>query len=532
MNHKNNIILPRLLGTIVTALVLYSCSGFLEEDTSSFLSEQVIYETDGGTESALAGVYAGMCDYEYFPSGYANLVSAASGGLFTNHSSSKDILKMEALPSNKYLNNTYEAIYKAIVRSNSLIACVQAGGASQEVKDRAEGEARLMRAICYFNLVRLVGGVPLRTLPTTSETLHMPRASVEEIYDVIISDLEQAQMLLPETNPIIGRPSRYAACALLAKVYITLAGNQENSPYWKKALDEAKKAYGKYELVPLSTLYNVSNRNTKESIIEFQLTNAGGRANYWTRMIAPAKSNHTPLATSNPYGRIRPSKYLYDSFLSQYPGDPRIDLSFIHGSYTSRDGSSVTMTYPQVDPGLSASKQAQESFPYILKFLDASYTASGSTANFIYFRYADLLLILAEAENEVNGPSGAYKYVNEVLKRARESITPAAMAPENWNGMSKEEFRERIMQERRFELLGEQHEYYDLRRRGAEYLLNYIKKHNADKNNNFNAASSSYSDVQYPETIEFATKALLLPFPQTEIDSNNMISDQDQNPGY
>lgn len=516
----------------LTGLVLLSCEGFLEEDTSSFLSDQVVYETDGGSESALAGVYAGMCDYEYFPSGYPNLVSASSGGLFTNHSSSKDILKMEALPSNKYLNNTYEAIYTAIVRSNSVIAKVQHGGASQEVKDRVEGESRVMRAICYFNLVRLVGGVPLRTTPTTTETVHMPRAKTEEIYEVIIDDLKKAQTLLPEINPVKGRPSKYAAAALLAKVYITLAGNDSGSPYWKMALDEGKKAYGKYRLVPLQELYDVTNRNTNEAIIEFQLTNAGGRANYWTRMIAPANSNHTPFATADPYGRIRPTKYLYDSFVAQYPGDPRLDLTFIHHSYKSRDGSKTVITYPDVDPKASSSNKAKESFPYILKFLDKTYTASGSTANFIYYRYADLLLLLAEAENEVNGPAGAYAYVNEVMQRARNCATPPAAEPANWSGMSKEEFRERIMQERRFELLGEQHEFYDLRRRGPEYLLSYIKKHNAHPTNNFKAASSSYSDIQYPETMEFVTKAMLLPFPQTEIDSNNMISDEDQNPGY
>ncbi len=512
-------------------LLTFSCAGFLEEDTSSFLSDHVVYETDGGTESALAGVYSGMCDYEYFPSGYPNLVSASSGGLFTNHSSSKDILKMEALPTNKYLNNTYEAIYIAIVRSNSVIAKVQDGGASQAVKDRAEGESRIMRAICYFNLVRLVGGVPLRTTPTTTETIHMPRASKEEIYEVIIDDLKKAQTLLPEENPVKGRPSRYAAHALLAKVYVTLAGNDNSSSYWKMALEEGKKAYGKYQLVPLQELYDVKNRNTKEAILEFQLTNAGGRANYWTRMIAPANSNHTPLATANPYGRIRPTKYLYDNFVSQYPGDPRIDLSFIHNSYTSRDGSSVTITYPDVDSTISSSNRAKESFPYILKFLDNTYTASGSTANFIYYRYADLLLLLAEAENEVNGPASAYTFVNELMKRARECVSPPAAEPANWAGMTQEQFRERIMQERRFELLGEQHEFYDLRRRGPEFLLDYIKKHNAHPTNNFKASSSSYSDIQYPETMEFVTKAMLLPFPQTEIDSNNMISDEDQNPG-
>jgi len=521
-----------IISIMVFSIGISSCSDFLKEDTSSFLSDKVIYETDEGTESALAGVYNGMCEYEYFPSGYPNLVSAASGVLFTNHTSSKDILAMTALPSNKYLNNTYEAIYTAIVRANCVISLVQDGGASQSCKDRVEGEARLMRAISYFNLVRLVGGVPLRTDPTTSENLHLPRASKEAVYEAIIEDLTKAKELLPESNPTIGRPNRYAAYALLAKVYMTLTEGEENSQYWEMALEEAKAVYGKYQLVPLATLFNVANRNTAESIIEFQLTNAGGRANYWTRMIAPENSNHTPNATTNPYGRIRPGKYLYDSFVSQYPDDPRIDLSFIHKQYTSRDGKTIKITYPDVDPSASSKNKAAESFPYIKKFLDQNYAASGTTANFIYMRYADVLLMLAEAENEVNGPQNAYQYVNEVLRRARQSRSPAALQPADWSGMTKTEFRERIMQERRFELLGEQQEFFDIRRRGTDYLLSYIMKHNADPNNNYNAADSKYSDIQYSVASDFITRAMLLPFPQSEIDSNNMISDEDQNPGY
>jgi starch-binding outer membrane protein, SusD/RagB family len=519
-------------GIVLLAWILASCSDFLKEDATSFLSSESIYATNDGTESALTGAYNGLVGYNYFPSGFMNLVSAASCAMFTNHADSKDLVAMTALPTNKYLNDSYADIYVAINRANDVIFNVQKGGANQGIKDRVEGEAHLLRAISYFNLVRMMGGVPLRTVPTTASTLHLPRATKEEVYDLIISDLEKAAILIPEQNPIKGRPNKYAANALLAKVYLTLANGVTGSPFWGKALAEAKKAYGKYSLVPLSELYNVRNRNTKESIFEIQISIAAGRGNYWTRMIAPSNSNHTPKATSNPYARLRPSKYLFDTFRSQYPGDPRIDFTFIYNSYTQRTGGKVIQTYPNIDPALSASSKAAERFSYTKKFIDPEFTASGTNSDFIYLRYADVLLMLAEAENEVNGPAGAFAYVNEVLKRAREGVTPKSASPADWSGMTQDEFRKRIMMERIFELWGEQHEFFDLRRRGTDFLMNYLKAYNAHPNNDYNTANVLYNDILYPTNIEFVQRALLLPFPASEINANEKISDEDQNYGY
>lgn len=517
---------------LIISTLLAACSDMLNEDTSSFLSTDVIYESNSGTEAALAGAYSGLGGYQYFPSGYCNLVSAASGAMFTNHGASKDLLTVTALSTNKYLNDTYQDIYTAVNRANDVVFNVQDGGADQDVKDRVEGEARFIRSVSFFNLVRLIGGVPLRVVPTTASTLHLPRASKEEVYEQIIEDLELAIELLPEENPLKGRPSKYAAHALLAKVYLTLADGVEGSPYWNLALTHGQAVYGKYSLVPLSEIYNVQNRNTAESIFEVQLSVASGRGSYWTRMIAPSNSNHTPNATSNPYGRIRPTKYIFDSFTAQYPGDPRLDATFIYGSYLERDNVKEVITYPDVDEEASSREKARQSFPYLKKFINPEYTASGSDANFLYLRYADILLLLAEVENEINGPEGAYKYVNEVLKRARESVDPPSLEPADWSGMTKEEFRSRIMMERLFELYGEQHEFYELRRRGIQYMIDYFKAHNSHPNNDYETSDVNFNDVVYPETEDFAKRALLLPFPSSEINSNEEISDEDQNYGY
>ena len=98
--------------------------------------------------------------------------------------------------------------------------------------------------------------------------------------------------------------------------------------------------------------------------------------------------------------------------------------------------------------------------------------------------------------------------------------------------MTKEEFRHRIMYERFFELLGEETEYFDMRRRGPEFMLEYWKAHNAHPANCPNPSSTKYKEDYFVCTPEMAKRAMLLPFPTLEINSNNAITDADQNPGY
>ena len=138
-------------------------------------------------------------------------------------------------------------------------------------------------------------------------------------------------------------------------------------------------------------------------------------------------------------------------------------------------------------------------------------------------RYADLLLMLAEIENELNGPGNAYQYVNEVLARARtQADGTQAPEPADWSGMAQDEFRTRILRERQYELLGENHEWFDTRRRGYEYFLEEV----IETHNNF--PNLGNKDFTYPVSV----KNMLLPIPSTELSNNTEISQADQNPGY
>jgi hypothetical protein len=210
-------------------------------------------------------------------------------------------------------------------------------------------------------------------------------------------------------------------------------------------------------------------------------------------------------------------------------GDPRVNASYIHTSYQSKPNSQGVVTTTQLYPSPTAT--AANGYPYLLKYNDPSWVANGSNTNLIYLRYADVLLMLAEIENELRGPAGAYKYINEVMHRARDAngngtIEATETSLADWSGMSQSTFRDRIMLERRIELVGEVHEFYDTRRRGEAYLLKYYQQHNAHPK--FNATN----DFLFPTDAASVKKNMLLPIPAEEMNTNRLIPPSAQNPGY
>lgn len=509
---------------IITSVFVSCKKGLLEETPYSFISSDALYSTDAGLEAAVNGCYSIMADYGGYGAGYLTWMTVASGGYWTNQGPNSDMNTLTQGPSNLWLTNNspWDQFYSAIKVANDIIAKAPGGTASDAAKTKAVGEAYLMRGMLYFNLVRMFGGVPLRTTPPTQDDVNMPRATKEEVFALVISDLEKAKTMMSAT-PLTGRPSKYAATALLGKVYIHMAGNQTaaQTEYWAKAKTELLDVVtnGGYVLQPsFASLFTAGNENTKESIIEIQYTISGGPNGQFCNFFAPNGSTLTPLATNGPFGRNRVNKDIFDRHRTQYPGDPRVDVSYVYNLFTKNTGGN-TSVYPAVN-------NTAQGWPYIKKYIDPAYVATFSNRNFIYLRYADVLLSLAEAENEINGPANAYQYVNLLMARARNTATPAAAVPADWTGMTQDQFRDRIMRERRYELIGECHLYYDVRRRGAAYLKAFFIEHNT--HSTFNATA----DKTYPTDDATVTKLLLMPIPEKEINANTMIGPEHQNPGY
>ena len=503
---------------------LISCSDYLEQEAVTVYDPQSVFANEESVEVALNGLYSAISDPAYYGSSTHALLNPHSGMMYSGQTANSDATSLGCGTNNTWLVRLWPQMYKTIDVANNIIINVQDTNLAN--KDLALGQAYFIRAVTYFDLVRLFGGVPLRTAPVTSGDLYLPRASKNEVYQQIIEDFNAAKELLPEAvgQYRTDRPIKWAAYAYLARVYMQLAGEDGGNPsYWQNAWDEAIMVYNKYSLHPIygeMFLLTDWKENTTEAIFELQYSHFGTIRNS-DRVRQYTPSNSTFAERQFPtFGWLRPNKEIFDQHRTQYPNDPRIDATYLYGSY-QRYNNAGNLVNQNIYPNNS---NGNNGYPYIKKWFDFTYTGTTTAKNHTLFRYADLLLMLAEIENELNGPANAYQYVNEVLLRARNSVTPAATMPADWSGMSQDVFRDRIMKERRYELFSEGQDWFDARRRGYQYFLDYI----ITTHNNHPTINVGNNDYVYPSDM----KNMLLPIPQTEIGNNPNISETDQNPGY
>ncbi len=528
--------MKKIIYAIVFLLTCSSCEKLIEEKVYTSLDSETLYENVSGCEAALSGVYSPFTGFNYYGNVFSELTLNLSG-IYTAQTTQVDN-RFAINSSTAFIGQHWAAIWQVVARANDVIYFVDKSSINQDVKNRIMGEAYYIRAKNYFDLVRLWGGVPLRLEPSTLATIHKKRASADEVYEQILSDLETAKKLLPE--PIkapLGRPHRLAAFALAQKVYLTRAGNDPASPFWQKSLDEGLAVFNSkaYTLVrPFSALWEIKNKNSKEGIFEIQgsVVNTGDGASL-TRFFLPGTGNPSTNLTpkADTWGRAKVNKEVYDGHSKQYPSDPRIDITYLDSTYKNRVSGANVNIYP-------IQKTGTNSFTYIKKYVDPDYLGTSSNSNIIYMRYAEVLLMLAEAENELRGPAGAYVYINELLGRARDANgngkdDPTELSPANWTGMTKEVFRDRITSEYRYELLGELDEYFQVRRRGKDYFKALLIAHNTYPAVLANPTTGTARlDFIAPTDDATMNRIMLLPIPITEMSTNNLIRESDQNPGY
>jgi len=516
MNFK----IKNIFSFVLIGAMLGACS--LDEDPT-FPSSEILFSDVEGAQTVLAGAYSGLAHFNYMGADFHHLTDLGSGMYNTNKDADlKNIAALNPYASQNYVENVWKGCFSVIERSNDVIAGVSAADFSEDVKADMLGQAYFLRAFSYFNLVRLYGKAPLRTEPASSVNVNSPLVSGDEIYEQIIADAIKAKEGLYATRAD-GRPTSYAANMLLAKIYMTLAGNQTatETDYWQKAYDEAIQVYGNFSLVSdYRTLWLEESSNySSESILEI----AGNVENTLRQLQLFTPSNGN-LGRSV-WGRIKPNVEMYDQHAAAYAADPRLGATFQTEwlKYNSAGKAVLQKTYPT----FKNRQNKDKSYPFLAKYsmkntLALSYNTN---MNLVAYRYSDLLLMLAEIENELNGSANAYQYVNEVLARARQSADVASTEPADWSGLSQDNFREAIMAEYNFELLGEGHDWFNVRRRGYEYF----KMHVIDAHNNTTAYDFTKSrDVEYLDN----ERTMLFPIPATEITSNPNVSAADQNPGY
>jgi len=546
---------------MLTAVFFGGCDNVLEvEFPKNQYSDVQIFSSEAGTELAVNGMYARLQEYDYYGSRTRLLLWPHSGKYQSKQGANDDANKLDITNTNINLDRLWLGMWQTVNIANIIIANAEGSGLDNE--STTLGQAYFIRGIVYFDLVRIFGEVPLSTKPTTGEDLHLAKSPREDIYNVVIGDLMKAATLLPDRGEYqIGRPLKYAANAYLGKVYVTLAGENDAdiqptgfdpvteseiiatsiTDFWEEAKKELDYviANGGYALTSTyADLWVPSNRNTSESIFELQYGITGDeRTNDIIRDVVLSNSYLVPDG-ANTFGRIRPNKEMFSDHIIQYSGndysgqnfipagnnaalinldpavaDPRIDETYMYNFYTRTDNGNNVNLFPRV------AGNNNNGFAHLKKYKDPNYDGTNSNQNIILFRYADVLLLRAEVENEISGPTNAYAFVNQVLARARNTSTGTTVQPADWNTSNvpdKDNFRERIMKEREYELNGEGHEWFDMRRRGLGRFQDQIDHHNA--------AVIFYGSEGRDFIFQNIETEMLIPIPLSELTSNNLIN--------
>lgn len=257
--------------TALAGLTLASCNDFLTEEPRTQFSQSQVYSSVAGAQAALNACYAYLSNYQLYGQKLQILLSGSAGTMTIGNTTSQylvDLSSLDIQTNNSAVEDVYTGSYQTINAINDLIINLPGSSIEPGAKERILGEAYFLRALVYFNLVRIVGPAPYVVEPAKSfADLHRPRAPIGELYSFILSDLDQAWSLMPEPgDQPYGRPHRYAAKFLLAKVNVALACIKEHPDepfdaswldkpardYWQAAYDHASEVdlNGGYDLVP------------------------------------------------------------------------------------------------------------------------------------------------------------------------------------------------------------------------------------------------------------------------------------------
>lgn len=565
---------------ILAVLGFSSCSDLLDENPQYTINNVTAFENEETANLVLMGCYAYMTDYNAYGQAMQETLVAPTGLMFAqnNNVTYAEFATLNISETNGTIGQVWNGLYKVISECNYFISSLEKSNLSEDYKNGALAEAKFLRALCYFNLANLFGAVPLRNEPTTTANINLARASRADVYAQVESDWTFAAAHLTTTK-VAGRASKYAAYAYLAKLYWML-GSQENSSssaYWAKAKSAGEQvlAEGGFGLEQsFGNLFKLYSNNSAESIFQINFTSTtngfGNRGNW----LFSAQN------TSNPgisWARFRASKAYYDHFRGSYPDDPRLEVTFGTRIKQIKTNGHVLYTYPYyyaaanantviadsinyslaVDPTNPELKDMSEimkttfinsgsrdyGWPYFIKQFDPTASAQNSNKNLMLYRYADFLLLMADVENELqaNNPL-AIGYLNQVLDRARNSKS-GSLYPQAVTAMSQAALRERIFNERLFELAGEFDMFTDVRRRGVDFFKKVLERHDNhhitkaqvlyNKSLNNNLPFMDYQILGAVQDVDaFLRKNLLLPIPRNEINNNELILDSDQNYGY
>lgn len=490
-------------------LTVSSCVD-LEEAPKSFVSSDQFYKTQADAIAGVNAIYyklnaTGQTPYHVlFSTGMEMMTDDVQPGPGATNADVRSQSVLSHSSTGQRVREIWQQHYNAINRANIAIEKIPTITMDEALRNRLVLEAKFLRALYYFNLVRLYGDVPLLLKETASlnpEVLYVERTPADQVYQQIIQDLTDAHGLPNDsystggtkyTAADAGRATGGAARGLLAKVYLT---RYDYTNAITKASEVINGSFGYGLFADYSHVFLPVYKNGIEHIFSAQFqANSDSHGNNQAQRSAP-----TGIPGLIGGFAEQPMPQIYKLYTAK---DKRRNVSFITSIVSPTNGNTYQLTTRNAATGLT------EPNPHFNKWWDPAQASnlSQSSANVPILRFSDLLLIHAEAINEKDGPtSAAYASYNRVRNRAGlDNLTP---------GLSQAQFRDSLRVDRRLELVFEYSRWFDLIRyqplTGSDsYLIKSL--HAAGKTN---AQQKHY----------------LYPIPQQERDNNPKLT---QNTGW
>lgn len=494
----------------IISCLAFSCKeDFIELQPISDMNAGIFYKTEKDMNQAVLSPYASLRTLYNQSFIYMGEIRSDNTTFSWVPGNSKDMTSIDnfgdpLLSENTFVTNVWNDSYNTILRSNIVLDKIDAVTfTDNKLKEQYKAEARFIRALVYFWLVRVYGDVPkVDHQLTVQEAYTVGRTSTEEIYNFIVEDLKFAEANLPASYAAVdkGRVTVGGAKGLLAKVYMTMAGYplKKGAPYY--ALAEAKALevinMPQYSLVSdYKALFDVTKKNSTESLFEIQYKKGGtSTGSPWNNDFAPRFSNREVVQVGDKGGFNAPTPDLSKTY---EPGDPRKNISMSDG-------------YVAVPGGQFVNDK------YVKKYYDVSFSGSDNDNNWIELRLADIYLLYAEAlVRQGKQQNVALTYLNKIRQRARNSTGGSAtILPDYLPFSSNAEFLLAIEKERRVELAFENHRWFDLvRTERAKAVMTVEQKE-----------QNGFDPTRWNDNM------LLYPIPLQVIQSNpEKIK---QNPGY
>lgn len=499
---------------LLIGLSIMGCSD-LEEEPVSILSADGFFQSVQDIQTAVNGAQTHAINEKFWGRklSIALMLRSDMVDLASNETRRVEMNELTTLPNNGMLTEYWLKSYQGIAAANEAIAGAASVNVDADIKNPITAQAYFFRAFYYFHLVRQFGDIPYLDSPATEADNSISKTPVSEVYANIISDLEYAKTWLPDTQPSRAIPSRAAASSYLALVYLTMAGTNDTAMF-QRAFNEATDVInnaGTYNLAleaDYQTLFNAEEIDASlEPIFALDYNNVEAPNNGYDQIAPMTGIRGDDRNEGGGWSVAVPSLAVYNTWDS---GDYRRAVSL-------DDEAPINGNIEPYTNYTISGHQFAKNQPYIAKYTRfpgpfARGNARATSHNYSMLRYAEVLLIAAEAAVEIGDNGSAVTYINMVRERARAGgywkNTPPSTVPADISGTVT---ANDVLEERRLEFAFECKRWYDIARRqlGAT----------AFGASGLEGAKPDFSPTDY-----------LLPLPDDELARNpNLLP---QNPGY